>query len=273
MKRIFLVGAPRSGTTILQSLLAAHPKITSFPETKFFHHLWTDRLASKLPDRLYDFFHKEINRPDLYDPVEVYERQSSTDRINWFIKMLDLLAIEQGNQIWLEKTPEHVYFVESILDYLPDAKFIHIIRHPLDVVASMRKATEDDATNHLWGGRWNLEFCVSRWNSSVMASYSYARKTHGHLVVKYEDLLKDKIRFLSECCYFLDIAYDVEMIRNYRDEALRLGQGFAWHNGNDRAIESALAPKYRQHLSEKEIEYVLRNTVQSRERFGYDGLH
>jgi hypothetical protein len=39
MKRIFLVGAPRSGTTILQSLLAAHPEVISFPESKFFHYL------------------------------------------------------------------------------------------------------------------------------------------------------------------------------------------------------------------------------------------
>ena len=34
--RIFIVGCPRSGTTLLQSLLAAHPQIHSFPETHFF---------------------------------------------------------------------------------------------------------------------------------------------------------------------------------------------------------------------------------------------
>ena len=79
MKRIFLVGAPRSGTTILQSLLAAHPKITSFPETKFFQYLWSDRLKSKLPDRLYEFFYDEIARPDLYDRSEIYKRGSTTN--------------------------------------------------------------------------------------------------------------------------------------------------------------------------------------------------
>lgn len=269
MKRIFLVGAPRSGTTILQSLLAAHPKITSFPETKFFHHLWTDRLSRKLPDRLRQFFYEDIRRPDLFDPVEVYERQLTSDRINWFMGILDQLATEERNQIWVEKTPEHVYFIESIADYLPDAKFIHLVRHPLDVVASMRKATQDPATNHLWHGQWSLEFCVSRWNSSVLSSYSYARRKQQHLIVKYEDLLKDKIRFLSECCYFIDVAYDVEMIRNYQGTALRLGQGFPWHKGIDRAIEPAVTPKYKDFLSEKEIEYILQNTLQLRERFGY----
>ncbi|MEQ8960988.1 MAG: sulfotransferase [Coleofasciculus sp. C2-GNP5-27] len=38
-ERIFLVGCPRSGTTLLQSLLAAHPQIASFPESHFFRHL------------------------------------------------------------------------------------------------------------------------------------------------------------------------------------------------------------------------------------------
>ncbi|MGL4503377.1 MAG: sulfotransferase family protein, partial [Planktothrix sp.] len=37
--RIFLVGCPRSGTTLLQSLLAAHPQIASFPESHFFQSL------------------------------------------------------------------------------------------------------------------------------------------------------------------------------------------------------------------------------------------
>ena len=38
-KRVFLVGCPRSGTTLLQSMLHAHPSIYSLPETKFFHVL------------------------------------------------------------------------------------------------------------------------------------------------------------------------------------------------------------------------------------------
>ena len=170
MKRIFLVGAPRSGTTILQSVLAAHPKITSFPETKFFHYLWSDRLKSKLPDRLYEFFYDEIARPDLYDRSEIYKRGSTTNQIEWFVGILDQLATEEGNNIWLEKTPEHVYFIQDILHYLPDAKFIHIIRNPLDVVASMRKATSDPLHNAVWGGEWTLQFCVDRWKSSALVN-------------------------------------------------------------------------------------------------------
>lgn len=268
MKRFFLVGAPRSGTTILQSLLAAHPKITSFPETKFFHFLGADRLKSRLPDRLHRWFHQEICRPDLFDQHEVYSRQVTSDRIKWFVGVLDQLAAEEGNDIWLEKTPEHIFFIKDILDYLPDARFIHLIRNPLDVVASMRKATSDPLNNILWGGEWTLGFCVERWKSAALISYCF-RDSPQHLVVRYEDLLQDKIRFLSECCYFIDIAYDVEMVRNYRVKAVKLGQGLPWHEGIDREVEPPPVAKYKEFFSPDEVRYVLGQTVELRSHFGY----
>lgn len=269
MKKIFLVGAPRSGTTILQSLLAAHPKITSFPETKFFHYLWADRLKSRLPDRLHRWFHQEINRPDLYNESEIYSRQLTSDRIKWFVGVLDRLAIEEGNQSWLEKTPEHIYFIRDILNYLPNAKFIHLVRNPLDVVASMRKATSDPLNNILWGGEWTLEFCVERWKSAALISYCL-RDSPQHLVVRYEDLLADKIRFLSQCCFFIDVAYDVEMLRNYRVKAVKLGLGLPWHEGIDRPIEPAAVAKYKEFFSVDEVRYILGQTAELRSQFRYE---
>ncbi len=269
MKRFFLVGAPRSGTTILQSLLAAHPKITSFPETKFFHYLWADRLTSRLPDRLHRWFHQEINRPDLYDKSEVYHRQSTSDRIKWFVGILDRLAIEEENQIWLEKTPEHIYFVKDILDYLPEAKFIHLIRHPLDVVASMRKSTQAPGSDILWGGEWTLEFCIERWKSGALITYCL-RDSPQHLMVRYEDLLTDKTRLLSQCCYFIDVAYDVEMVRNYGAKALKLGLGLPWHEGIDREVEPTPVAKYKDFFNADEVQYILRQTAELRLHFGYE---
>jgi len=268
IKRIFLVGAPRSGTTILQALLASHPRITSFPETKFFHYLWNNRLKSKLCDRLHEFFHEEIFRPDLYSKSEIYNRGSTSDQIKWFVGILDQLATEENNSIWLEKTPEHVYFVQDILNYLPDAKFIHVIRNPLDVVASMRKATSDPVNNAIWGGEWTLQFCVERWKSSALVN-NYFRNDSRHLLVRYEDLLEDKVKILSQCCYFIDVVYDREMLRNYRAQAIALSLGHPWHKEIDREIEPAIVAKYKDYFNESEVKYVLDRTAELRSYFGY----
>jgi hypothetical protein len=252
---------------------------------------------------LHKWFHQEINRPDLYNESEIYSRQLTSDRIKWFVGVLDRLAIEEGNQSWLEKTPEHIYFIKDIaflrkmryaelyynpytsklfmskfvphecekgyiLDYLPDARFIHLVRNPLDVVASMRKATSDPLNNILWGGEWTLEFCVERWKSAALISYCL-RGSPQHLVVRYEDLLADKIRFLSQCCYFIDISYDVEMVRNYRVKAVKLGLGLPWHEGIDRPIEPVAVAKYESFFSADEVRYVLNRTADLRSHFGY----
>jgi hypothetical protein len=269
MNHIFLVGAPRSGTTILQSLLAGHPKITSFPETKFFHYLLTDGLSQKMPDRLYKFFHKEINRPELLENAPNLHPPLMSHRVKWFVETLDRLAIEEANSIWLEKTPEHVGFVPDILYYLPEAKFIHLVRHPLDVVASMRQATKNPLSNILWGGEWTLEFCVNRWNKAALINHAYSHQPEQHLVVRYEDLFRDKIALLSRCCYFIGVQFDYEMLSNYKAEGLRLGLRLPWHEGIDRAIQPPAVAKWRQSLSKQEIKYILRSTEDLRSRFGY----
>lgn len=269
MKRIFLVGAPRSGTTILQSVIAAHPLVTSFPETKFFHYLFTDGLSKKLPDRLYNFFHKEICRPELLENAPILHPPLMSSRVKWFIEVLDGLAIEQKNNIWLEKTPEHVSFIPEILHYLPEAKFIHLVRHPLDVVASMRAATKTPLLNILWGGEWTLEFCVKRWQDAVLINQACSHQPEQHLVVRYEDLLRDKTEFLSRCCHFTGVEFDRGMLTNYKAEALRLGLRLPWHEGIDRAIEPPTIAKWRQNLSKQEIKYVLGATEDLRSRFGY----
>lgn len=269
MQRIFLVGCPRSGTTILQSLLAAHPEIISFPETKFFHYLWTDKLSDKLPRRLRDFFYKEIHRPDLYDESEIRRPYSALERIKWFIQILDRLARESNVDIWLEKTPEHIYFAQEILNVLPGAKYIHIIRNPLDTIASMRKATKDPMTNSLWRGEWSLDFCLQRWKSSALINHFF-HNNPSHLLVKYEDLLQDKVKFLSKCCDFIDIEYDSAMLLYYREQAISLSLGHPWHKEIDREIKTPIASKHKDFFNSSEINYVLEQTKDLREYFGYD---
>ncbi|NJL67494.1 MAG: sulfotransferase [Microcoleus sp. SM1_3_4] len=81
MKRIFLVGCPRSGTTILQSLLASHPEIISFPESKFFHYLLYDKFADKLSSRMEAFFQDEIDRPEFLRDFDA--SQTTQSQVSW----------------------------------------------------------------------------------------------------------------------------------------------------------------------------------------------
>jgi len=252
MKRIFLVGAPRSGTTILQSLLAAHPEVISFPESKFFHYLLYDQFAGKLPGRMEAFFKDEIKRPELLKDFD--DTQSVEAKASWFVKVLDGLAAEQKKSCWLEKTPEHIYFIDEIERFLPDAKFIHILRNGMDTIASMFDATR--SFNELWGAGWDLNHCINRWEHAMLTSHKYINKSN-HILVKYEELLDNKTKILGEICNFMGIEYDATMLVNYQEKAAKLSLNLPWHKGIERDVKSSNVHKYHKIFTRNEIRYIL----------------
>ncbi|MEG3898512.1 MULTISPECIES: sulfotransferase [unclassified Microcoleus] len=252
MKRIFLVGAPRSGTTILQSLLAAHPEVISFPESKFFHYLLYDQFAGKLPSRMEAFFKDEIKRPELLKDFD--DSQTVETKASWFVRVLDGLAAEQKKSIWLEKTPEHMYFIDDIEHFLPDAKFIHILRNGMDTIASMYDATR--SFNELWGAGWDLNHCIGRWEHAMLTSHKYVNKSN-HILVKYEELLDDKTKTLGEICKFIGIEYDGKMLVDYQEKAANLSLNLPWHKGIERDIKTSNVHKYHKIFNRNEIRYIL----------------
>lgn len=252
MKRIFLLGAPRSGTTILQSLLAAHPKVISFPESKFFHYLLYDKFAGKLPSRMEAFFKDEIKRPEFLENFD--DNQTVETKTAWFVGILDGLATEQNKSIWLEKTPEHMYFIEDIERLLLDAKFIHILRNGMDTIASMYEATKN--FSHLWGAGWDLNHCIRRWEHAMLTSHKYVKKSN-HILVRYEEILDSTTKTLGEICNFMGIDYDGEMLLHYKEKAANFSLNLPWHKGIERDIKSNKVYKYQGILNTNEIKYVL----------------
>lgn len=252
MKRIFLVGSPRSGTTMLQSLLAAHPEVISFPESKFFHYLLYKKFAGKLPGRMEAFFKDEINRPELLQGFD--DSQTVATKVSWFVGVLDGLAAEQNKSIWLEKTPEHIYFIEDIQRFLPDAKFIHILRNSMDTIASLHEATRN--SHDLWGPGWDLNHCIHRWKEAMLISHKYAKNSN-HILVKYEEILDNKVKKLEELSQFMEIEYDDKMLEFYQEKAAHLSLNLPWHQGIDREVKSNKVHKYHKIFNDQEIRYIL----------------
>ncbi|MEG4516965.1 sulfotransferase [Microcoleus sp. AT9b-C5] len=254
MKRIFLVGSPRSGTTMLQSLLAAHPEVISFPESKFFHYLLYKKFVRKFPSRMEAFFKDEINRPELLQGFD--DSQTVGTKVRWFVEILDGLATEQNKSIWLEKTPEHIYFIEDIQRLLPDAKFIHILRNSMDTIASLHEATRN--SHDLWGPGWDLNHCITRWKEAMLISHKYAKKSN-HILVKYEEILDNKLKKLEEICDFMEIEYDDRMLKFYQEKAAHLSLNLPWHQGIEREVKSNKVQKYHKIFKSNEIRYILDN--------------
>ncbi|MDY7004118.1 MAG: sulfotransferase [Cyanobacteriota bacterium] len=264
---LFIFGCPRSGTTYLQSLLAAHPEIISLPETKFFHYLLPDNepkrqifgMASRrLKPKLVTLFKDEMNRPDLleYLPINILSIGQYTRR---FIKIMNLLAEEQGKSIWLEKTPEHIRHIDYIEKNVPLAKFIHIQRNGIDVVASLYEVS--NKYPKFWYGGFDIDHCIDRWIEAVNITRQHLHKDN-HILVKYEQLVDDTPKVLQELCEFIRIEFDEKMFQDYQKVAKSLVRKQSGRVVSQSTVNTK-SQKFDRVFDKSQQEYILRKLTEA----------
>ncbi|NEP20415.1 MAG: sulfotransferase [Leptolyngbya sp. SIO4C1] len=261
-QRVFLVGCARSGTTLLQSLLAAHPEIASFPESSFFQNLFAHsepkrkllglasrRAKPRLRDFLTEIGHSEtaadISRFLLF-PDQLTRR---------FIHILDQLTVRENKTIWLEKTPTNLYFINYINQQADQPKFIHIVRNGEDVVASLFDVRKK------YPKAWSLEpadidLSIQRWVKDAGISLTYLSEKN-HIFVRYEALVKNPEYELKRICNFLNLSFDSSVLKNYRvaSKVVSLSRE-PWKQTVGEAIRSKNSTKFYELFNQDEQNYI-----------------
>lgn len=232
-RRLFLVGCPRSGTTLLQSLLAAHPRLTSFPETHAFAWIVPrhPRLSAFGMTRVRGWGPLRALWRELApgEPVRLSDLLLCRAAARRTLALLDRVALARGRQGWVEKTPRHLHSIPAIRAACPDAHFIHLLRSGPEVVASLFEASREAPA--VWGGARSVERCVERWRGDVALSLGY-RGQPGHTLVLYGELVADPERTLRRLSAELDLDFEAAMLAGYRREAAALVRcGETWKRG------------------------------------------
>lgn len=248
-QRVFVVGCPRSGTTLLQGMLAAHPDVLSFPETHFFSMAYPrHQLKRRVTwpalnvQGVLEKWLVEINREDMLSEARI--NPFTRDFARKFVAILDRLTLEAGKTIWVEKTPRHLHFVSEITAQIPDAKFIHIIRNGHDVVASLFDATQTNPRTWAKGrvpgfSGFSIDQCIARWNHDVQISMRYGNASN-HKVVRFEKLIETAEDVLQSITNFLGISYASRMAAAETTFARIVTRNEPWKAGN---AETLYQPK------------------------------
>ena len=211
---IFLVGAPRSGTTYLQRLLATHPPIKTAQES----HLFDNHIGFQLFqwDRLSTPYstgkRMGVGMP-CYHTKEEFLRLIKEYAVKLLFPFLKEL---NGNEVFLEKTPLHSKFINDIIRLFPGSKIIHIIRHPFDSSRSYLHSTKTWFTNK----RKDINIGTqagSEWKNSVATIINNKDKikNNNYLEVKYEDFINEKAEGLSRIFQFIGFNVDKSDINKY----------------------------------------------------------
>ncbi|KGI78221.1 sulfotransferase family protein [Oleiagrimonas soli] len=202
MRRIFVVGCPRSGTTIVQAMLAALPGVMSFGEThyairlfgQFDRWLCEDPVAeSKWRKRVrlakrktHGALQRSLDEAFGTSPAPRLRRYvSGRSYIHAYVRALDASAKARDCSCWVEKTPDHLAYVELLAEQIPDAHFIHVVRRGEDVLASAVDGQMRYSEHEVFSG--GIPHWVQRWNRALSVHVRWAGDPR-HTVLPYDSL-------------------------------------------------------------------------------------
>lgn len=162
---------------------------------------WQRRLRLARP-RMHQRLHQRLQdglRPLLGDAA-LPRRLSGGGYIADFLARLDAAALRAEAPGWIEKTPDHLAYVDVIRARCPDAMFVHVLRRGEDVVASAVDAEIHYADHQVFQG--GVTHWVQRWNRAAEVHRRCAGQP-GHWVLCHEDLLQQPDVELARLLRFL----------------------------------------------------------------------
>lgn len=238
----FIVGCPRSGTSLLRNLLRSHPHLAIPSESHFIppcyrafgdpanaaEALRTSRFI--LQTSWLKYWDLEIS-PEAFADCRTYREL--------VCRLFSVYARQEGAIRWGDKTPQYVAEMPAISQLFPEAKFIHIIRDGRDVAHSWLRTRYHPR---------NYYTAAQLWRQFVEAGRSFgASAAKGvYLEIRYESLLADPNSVMRTACEFLDEPF-VEAVlnptpvpRDVRQGARRPADLATLLSGNSSKWESAM---------------------------------
>lgn len=220
-----VVGAPRSGTTLLRLMLDAHPALAIPPETGFLRD--AARLAAGDASARGALFAsitqhppEAPNWPDfgleaaaLHAALAAIDTFDVAEGVRAFYR---LYAARFGKARYGDKTPLYCLHLPEIEALLPEAHFIHLVRDGRDVALSLRE--------NWFAPARDLAGLARHWTQWVSRARSDGAERRRYLEVRYEELVEKPQTVLERICAFLALPFDAAMLRHHERAAERLAE-------------------------------------------------
>lgn len=187
---MFIIGSPRSGTTLLRMILDSHPRLSCGEETHFLREL--EPITGR---------HWRMLEP--YG----FPREYWLERVRGLYTgfQADYL-VRRGKARWAEKDPTYTLLLPYLGELFPDALYIHLVRDGHDVVASYRDRWGYQSAARVARGEWKRYVSLARALRDGPAASRYHE-------LRYEDLVADPEATLRPLFEFLGEAWDPAVLR------------------------------------------------------------
>jgi len=278
VNNVFILSMGRSGTTLLQNILDAHPTIVSPPESFFMLHLYTKYKNKK------EWSEKDIAQfiDDLYtdrpfrlvwkiERMEVEAAFEAAGKITSFADACNAVRTSfhqayKNDQLEIlgDKKPSYTRFTKRIMRVHPNAKVIHMIRDP-----------RGTANGHINTFKRSDVLAVGiLWNySNLRVKRLSVKYPDQYCLLKYEDLVNDPDKTIRELCTFLNIDFSDEMLA-YRERVVERFEGYTEHFKDKhrsllKPIDPSIAEKWKTSMTPHQIRQIEYTTHRVANQFGY----
>jgi hypothetical protein len=195
---LFIVGCVRSGTTLVRNLLRRQPNVICPEETHYFRYgepfgtnaYRNTLMKSKVLDK-----HREIDglSPEVFSDI----LKKSKTRGELLCRHVDQIARLRGLETykWFDKTPQNIYGLALMMSEFPKARYLHLVRNPLNVVASLKLGKVIHVAD--------VDAACNYWLEAVSIIKNLKQALGPALMeLKYEDLTSDPVPAIESLLHF-----------------------------------------------------------------------
>jgi hypothetical protein len=254
---IFVVGCPRSGTTMLQLMLHAHPRIAIPPETRFLLRAYNNRrefgdladpenrarLAAFVIDTKGTAF-RDLGLDKEAVRAEIIAGPPTLGSALGIVFRAYARRFDKPR--WGDKRPVYLQNLDALLRLFPDAQIVHIVRDGRDCVASLKEAP--------WH-RGGVYEAIAQWNRGMDEGQRAERNlgTGTYREISYEQLVRDPVAELTTLCGFLGEEFHPAMAQPKELASVAVPKRKKWHALTHSEVTSDRVGSWAQRLEPWEI--------------------
>lgn len=260
MTPVFVLGASRSGTSLLSSILLSSGSFAIYE---------AEPLILSVCQQKYGSLKKEANRIALTNDFidsrqfrrsgltqaelqQIVQSCSSGDYYLLLEKFMSSIAQKQNASYWSDSTPANIFYAQKLLKHFPNAKFIHVVRDGRDVALSKKKLGWTGMPSFLSNTVIGLMSAAAQWELSAKLGRKLVRDNPSNCMqVRYEDLVSDTSAVLQNIQHFLAIDLSTSLDEGAKYGSLRSANS-SFGAMNAGAISSAGVGRWKELLSEKD---------------------
>jgi hypothetical protein len=263
---LFIIGCPRSGTTLMRLIFNSHPYLAIPDETGIFDWLYNRPFYKKLfplkaskNQVLVKSLGEAVTKQ--FDALPASKRKSPRAIIDF---LLQSYAQREQKSYWGEKTPLNIHYLATILDIYPSATIVYMIRDPRAVASSFKRYVDyKRGKEDFWITR-DVNKAIKLWKASVEQAMHFKDQI---TFVKYEDFVMNPESTIHRLCEKMGLTYYQKMFEFYKSSSPDNYE--VWHQETTKPVNQSNIDKWQAELSEQEIKAIESALGVYMEKFDY----